>query len=54
VTDTLTRLTAAGIARRVRDGDVSPVEVVDAHLDRIENRGDRTNAFVTVTPERAR
>ncbi len=47
-------LTAAGLARRIRDGDRSPVEVVDATLERIEARNDRTNAFVTVTDERAR
>jgi Asp-tRNA(Asn)/Glu-tRNA(Gln) amidotransferase A subunit family amidase len=47
-------MTAAGIARRIRDGDRSPVEVVDATLERIEERNDRTNAFVTVTDERAR
>jgi Asp-tRNA(Asn)/Glu-tRNA(Gln) amidotransferase A subunit family amidase len=49
-----TRLTAAGIARRVRDGDLAPTEVVEAHLERIEERGDRTNAFVTVTEDLAR
>jgi len=49
-----TRLTAAGIARRIRDGDLAPVEVVEAHLDRIRERNGRTNAFVTVTEERAR
>ena len=47
-------MTAAGIARRVRDGDLSPVEVVDATLEAIEERNERTNAFVTVTDERAR
>ncbi|MEF8840334.1 MAG: amidase [Haloarculaceae archaeon] len=46
--------TAAGLARRIRDGDLSPVEVVDATLERIEERNDRTNAFVTVTDKRAR
>ena len=46
-------MTAADIARRIRDGDLSPVEVVDATLDRIGERNDRTNAFVTVTDERA-
>jgi Asp-tRNA(Asn)/Glu-tRNA(Gln) amidotransferase A subunit family amidase len=46
--------TAAGIARRIRDGDRSPVEVVDEVLERIDERNDRTNAFVTVTDERAR
>jgi Asp-tRNA(Asn)/Glu-tRNA(Gln) amidotransferase A subunit family amidase len=47
-------LSAAGLARRIRDGQLSPVTVVDATLDRIEARNDRTNAFVTVTAERAR
>ncbi|WP_254537176.1 amidase [Halomarina litorea] len=51
---TYTEMTAAGIARRVRDGECSPVEVVEAHLARIRERGDRTNAFVTVTDELAR
>lgn len=50
----ITRLTASGMARRVRDGDYSPTEVVEAHLDRIRRRNDRTNAFVTVTDELAR
>jgi Asp-tRNA(Asn)/Glu-tRNA(Gln) amidotransferase A subunit family amidase len=52
VTD-LTSLSAAGLARRVRDGERSPVETVRAALDRIRERNDRTNAFVTVTEERA-
>jgi len=49
----LTGLSAAGIARRVRDGDVSPVDAVEAHLDRIRERNDRTNAFVTVAEDHA-
>ena len=47
-------MTAAGVARRIKDGDRSPVEVVEEVLERIEARNDRTNAFVTVTEERAR
>jgi Asp-tRNA(Asn)/Glu-tRNA(Gln) amidotransferase A subunit family amidase len=50
----VTHMTAAGIARRIRDSDLSPVEVVDATLEAIEERNERTNAFVTVTDERAR
>lgn len=50
----LTHMNAAKIARRVRDGSVSPVAVVDAHLDRIIERNNRTNAFLTVTEELAR
>lgn len=38
----------------MRAGDRSPVTVVDTLLDRIKTRNDRTNAFVTVTSERAR
>ncbi|WP_408959729.1 amidase [Natrinema sp. 74] len=49
-----TRLTAAGLARAIRDGEHSPTEVVDAVLERIHERNDRTNAFVTVTDELAR
>ena len=49
----ITQLTAAGIARRVRDGELSPVDVVEAHLARIRERNDRTNAFVTVTEDLA-
>jgi Asp-tRNA(Asn)/Glu-tRNA(Gln) amidotransferase A subunit family amidase len=48
------RLTAAGMARRIRDGELSPVAIVDSLLDRIAARNHRTNAFVTVTDERAR
>ncbi|QSW99895.1 amidase [Haloterrigena alkaliphila] len=49
-----TRMTAAGLARAIRDGEYSPTEVVDATLERIRERADRTNAFVTVTDELAR
>ena len=54
VSENITRLTAAGLARRVRDGDHSPIEIVEAHLERIRERNDRTNAFVTVTDDLAR
>jgi len=47
-------LSAASLARRVREGELSPVTVVDAVLDRIAARNHRTNAFVTVTDDRAR
>lgn len=42
------------MADAIREGDLSPVTVVDTLLDRIDARNDRTNAFVTVTRERAR
>jgi amidase len=37
----------------VRDGAISPVELVDAHLRQIELRNPAINAFVTVFAERA-
>ncbi|PGF15678.1 amidase [Natrinema sp. CBA1119] len=49
-----THATAAGLARAIRDGEYSPTEVVDDTLERIHDRNDRTNAFVTVTDDLAR
>ncbi|HWI39594.1 MAG TPA: amidase [Burkholderiales bacterium] len=46
--------TAAGIARRVRDGDVTAARVVDECLARIERLQPRLNAFVTVCADEAR
>ena len=37
-----------------RAGEFSPVEVVDALLERIEQYGNQSNAYITVTAERAR
>ena len=37
----------------VRDGVISPVELVEAHLRQIERRNPEINAFVTVLAERA-
>jgi Asp-tRNA(Asn)/Glu-tRNA(Gln) amidotransferase A subunit family amidase len=45
------------IARMIREGEVSPVEVAEAHLDRIERMNAGLNAIVTLAPdvvERAR
>jgi Asp-tRNA(Asn)/Glu-tRNA(Gln) amidotransferase A subunit family amidase len=47
-------MTAAAIARGVRDRTLSPTDVVEQHLDRIRERNARTNAFVTVTDDLAR
>ncbi len=38
----------------VRDGVISPLELVDAHLRQIEKRNPSINAFVTVLAEQAR
>ncbi|WP_336362114.1 amidase [Halalkalicoccus salilacus] len=42
------------LAERIREGELSPVEVVEAFLARIEERNDEINAFLTLLPERAR
>lgn len=45
---------ATELARAYRAGRLSPVEVVDAVLDRLEAVNPRVNAFVTVTADQAR
>ncbi|WP_327054083.1 amidase [Halomicrococcus gelatinilyticus] len=45
---------ATELAARIRRGDVSPVTVVDECLQKIEERDDDLNAFVTVIEEEAR
>jgi aspartyl-tRNA(Asn)/glutamyl-tRNA(Gln) amidotransferase subunit A len=47
-------LTAEQLVDLFRRGELSPVEVTEAVLARIEELNPRLNAFVTVTPERAR
>jgi aspartyl-tRNA(Asn)/glutamyl-tRNA(Gln) amidotransferase subunit A len=49
----LTRWTAADIAAAVAAGQVSAVEVTQAHLDRIEAVDDRVHAFLHVAGESA-
>ncbi|MGA8143806.1 MAG: amidase [Candidatus Acidiferrales bacterium] len=43
-----------GMAEQVRSGDISPLELVDAHLARIERLNPKLNAFANVDGERAR
>jgi aspartyl-tRNA(Asn)/glutamyl-tRNA(Gln) amidotransferase subunit A len=49
----LTRMTAADLARRLATGEVSAVEVAQAHLDRIGAVEDRVHAFLYVDAEGA-
>lgn len=42
------------LAKQIRDGELSPVEIVDAFLTRIEEQEDDLNAFITLIPEQAR
>ncbi len=44
---------ATELAARIRRRDLSPVEVVNAFLERIEERNGRLNAYVTVLGEEA-
>jgi aspartyl-tRNA(Asn)/glutamyl-tRNA(Gln) amidotransferase subunit A len=52
--DELCWLTATDLAALIRRKKVSPVEVVDAVLDRIERVNPALNAYVTVTVDEAR
>ncbi len=49
----LTELSAAELGARIQAREVSPVEVTEAFLARIEATESRLNAFITRTPERA-
>lgn len=44
---------ATQIAEGIRSGEVSPVEVVETHLDRIAEYDEDLGAYITVTRERA-
>jgi Asp-tRNA(Asn)/Glu-tRNA(Gln) amidotransferase A subunit family amidase len=52
--DDLTLLSAAEAARQVRERQISPVQLVEACLDRIDRRNGAINAFVTVLHDDAR
>ena len=49
----LIKLTAAQMAKAVADGEVSAVELAQAHLDRIAQTDGQVNAFLHVAPESA-
>src|SRR5438552_3593370 len=48
----LTALSAAQMARLIREKKISPVECTQAHLAKIEALNPKLNAFVHVDPER--
>lgn len=52
--DDLVRLRAVDHAAMLRRREISAVELLDAHLDRIEAVNPQLNAIVTLTPELAR
>ena len=45
---------ADATAAAVKAGDLSPVDLVDTMLARVDERNDRTNAYITVIKEDAR
>ena len=47
-------LSASELSNLIRQGDLSPVEVIDAHLKRIEELEPTLNSFITVQAEEAR
>ncbi len=51
--DSLTHRSAREMARMVRDKKISPVELVQAHLDRIEQLNPQLNALISVDSTRA-
>lgn len=53
MSDELYRLSARRLRDAVTGGELSAVEVVSAHLERIEQVNPRVNAIVTLVPERA-
>ena len=53
MTDELNFMTARELARRIRDRELSAVEVMQAHLDQIDRVNPVINAIVTLLPERA-
>lgn len=50
----LTFLSATEMARQIRNRKISAVELVDAHLEKIDRLNSKLNAFVHVDPERVR
>ena len=50
----LTFLSAIAMAAQIRKKEISPVELVEAHLAQVEKLNPRLNAFVQVDAERAR
>jgi aspartyl-tRNA(Asn)/glutamyl-tRNA(Gln) amidotransferase subunit A len=54
MTDDIVFRPATEVAAEIRTGELSPVTVVDAFLDRIDERDEEVNAWITVCRDRAR
>jgi Asp-tRNA(Asn)/Glu-tRNA(Gln) amidotransferase A subunit family amidase len=48
MTDNILQMDASRIAELIADGELSPVEVMKAHLDRIAEVNPKVNAIVTM------
>ena len=46
-------LSATDLSEVIRNREVSPVEVVEAYLERIDRLNDKLNAYITVCGEEA-
>jgi aspartyl-tRNA(Asn)/glutamyl-tRNA(Gln) amidotransferase subunit A len=51
--DDLTRLSIEEASRRIAAGDLAPVELTQAYLDRIESIDERVNSYITVLADEA-
>lgn len=49
-----TSMSAVTLAEKVRSGELSPIEVVEAYLERIDERDGSVGAYISVLEERAR
>jgi Asp-tRNA(Asn)/Glu-tRNA(Gln) amidotransferase A subunit family amidase len=47
-------MTVTELAAAIREGQLSPIEITDHYLDRIDRLGEQVGAFYTVTHDRAR
>ena len=47
-------MSAGDLSRLIREKEVSPIEVIDAHLARIQTTEPALNSFITLLPEEAR
>lgn len=52
--DELAFASACELGRRVRDGKLSPVEIIDGYLERIERLDGQLGSYVALAPDRAR
>ena len=47
-------MTAIELSEQISEGNISPVKVIDAYTERIQNRNHRTNSYITILEKQAR